>query len=73
MKMIRSFLPVGQGAFYCERFKLNSGDKDFINVVNEIREENIFTFPVLSASLLYQDGKFVDQEFARWCSDHNCQ
>lgn len=33
MKMMRSFLPVGQGAFYCERFKLNSGDKDFINVV----------------------------------------
>lgn len=43
--------------------------KDFINVVNEIREENVFTFPVLSASLLYQDGKFVDEEFARWASD----
>lgn len=33
MKMIRSFLPVGQGAFYCERFKLNPDDKNFINVV----------------------------------------
>ncbi|MBQ6631351.1 MAG: hypothetical protein IJH55_04365, partial [Romboutsia sp.] len=40
--------------------------KDFINVVNEVREENIFTFPVLTASLLYQDGKFVDEEFAKW-------
>ena len=43
--------------------------KDFINVVNEIREENIFTFPVLSASLLYQDGKFVDEEFAKWACE----
>ena len=24
--------------------------KDFIDVVNEIREENIFTFPILTAS-----------------------
>jgi len=43
--------------------------KDFVDVVNEIREENVFTFPVLTASLLYQDGKFVDEEFARWASD----
>ena len=40
--------------------------KDFIDVVNEIREENVFTFPVLTSSLLYQDGKFVDEDFARW-------
>ena len=31
----------------------------------------MFTFPVLTYSLLFQDGKFVDEEFARWCSDHN--
>lgn len=43
--------------------------KDFINVVNEIREENIFTFPVLTASLLYQNGKFVDEEFAKWACE----
>lgn len=43
--------------------------KDFIDVVNEIREENIFTFPVLTASLLYVDGKFVDEEFARWACE----
>ena len=40
--------------------------KDFIDVVNEIREENVFTFPVLTASLLYKDGKFVDEDFAKW-------
>ena len=43
--------------------------KDFINVVNEIREENIFTFPVLTASLLYVNNKFVDDEFARWACE----
>ena len=40
--------------------------KDFIDVVNEVREENVFTFPVLTSSLLYQNQKFVDEEFARW-------
>lgn len=43
--------------------------KDFIDVVNEIREENIFTFPVLSASLLYKDEKFVDEDFAKWACE----
>lgn len=43
--------------------------KDFIDIVNEIREENIFTFPVLTVSLLYQDKKFVDEDFARWACE----
>ena len=43
--------------------------KDFIDVVNEIREENIFTFPVLTASLLYVNNEFVDDEFARWACE----
>lgn len=47
--------------------------KAFMRVVAKVRSENLFTFPVLSYSLLYQDGKFVDEEFARWCSDHNCK
>ena len=47
--------------------------KIFMEVVSKIREENMFTFPVLTYSLLYKDGKFVDEEFARWCSDHNCK
>ncbi len=42
--------------------------KDFVDVINEIREENIFTFPVMTASLLYQ-GHFVDEEFARWACE----
>lgn len=47
--------------------------KAFMEVVSKIRQENMFTFPVLTYSLLYKDGKFVDAEFARWCSDHNCR
>ena len=47
--------------------------KVFMEVVSDIRSENMFTFPVLTYSLLYKDGEFVDQEFARWCSDHNTQ
>ena len=43
--------------------------KDFIDVVNEIRQENIFTFPVLTASLLYINNEFVDQDFARWACE----
>ena len=45
--------------------------KAFMNVISKIREEMMFTFPVLTYSLLFQKGKFVDEEFARWCSDHN--
>ena len=45
--------------------------KVFMEVVSEIREENMFTYPVLTYSLLYQNGKFVDDSFARWCSNHN--
>ena len=45
--------------------------KAFIDVVNEIRKTNVFTFPVLTASLLYQNNKFVDEEFARWACEAN--
>ena len=47
--------------------------KVFMDVVSEIREVNMFTYPVLSYSLLYKDGHFVDEDFARWSSDHNCR
>lgn len=45
--------------------------KIFMEVVSEIRETNMFTYPVLTYSLLYKDGKFQDEEYARWCSMHN--
>lgn len=59
-----------------------------MEVVSDIRSENLFTFPVLTYSLLKRSditeeekeemvrtknyNVFVDEEFARWCSDHNC-
>lgn len=45
--------------------------KIFMEVVSDVRNENMFTFPVLTYSLLYKDNKFADEDFARWCSDHN--
>lgn len=45
--------------------------KVFMRSVSEIRKKTMMTFPVLTFSLLYQNGKFVDMEFARWCNKHN--
>jgi len=61
--------------------------KVFMEVVSQIRYENMFTFPVLTYSLLKRSDLteeeikhmietkdyrvFVDNDFARWCSDHN--
>lgn len=45
--------------------------KVFMEVVSDVRADNMFTFPVLTYSLLYKDKHFIDEDFARWCSDHN--
>jgi len=45
--------------------------KVFMEVVAEIRQHNMMTFPVLTISLLRKDGKFQDEEFARWGIEHN--
>ncbi len=61
--------------------------KAFMEEVSKAREINMFTYPVLTYSLLKKpgiteddfkkmkaEGKFdifVDNDFARWCSDHN--
>lgn len=47
--------------------------KQFMEVVAETRKEQMFTYPVLTYSLLYKDGKFVDEDFARWCCTHNIE
>ena len=48
-------------------------EKVFMEVVAETRKEQMFTFPVLTFSLLYKDGVFQDEEFARWASKHNME
>ena len=45
--------------------------KVFMDVVAEIRSHNMFTFPVLTISLLRKNGKFADEEFAIWGIKHN--
>lgn len=47
--------------------------KVFMKVISKIREKLMMTFPVLTYSLLFQEGKFVDEEFAKWCNKHNMQ
>ena len=43
----------------------------FMEEVGRIREHNMMTFPVLTISLLRKNGKFEDEEFARWGVTHN--
>lgn len=45
--------------------------KIFMEVVSETRSVQLFTYPVLTYSLIYKDGKFADEEFAMWASNHN--
>ena len=45
--------------------------KLFMEEVSEIRSHNMFTFPVLTISLLRKNKKFVDDEFAHWGIKHN--
>ena len=45
--------------------------KWYMEVMAEIRSENMFTFPISTISLLRQNGKFVDHDFAVWAISHN--
>lgn len=46
-------------------------EKAFMDVVSNIRSKNMMTFPVLTYSLLRKNGKFVNEDFAKWCCEHN--
>lgn len=45
--------------------------KWFLEEMSAIRSENMFTFPVNSISLLRQENKFADEEFAKFAVKHN--
>jgi len=47
--------------------------KRYMEMMAKVRKENMFTFPVSTISLLRQDGKFVDEEFAEWGIRHNME
>ena len=46
-------------------------EKAFMETEAEIRKTVFHTFPVYTYALLFQNGKFVDEEFARWCNKNN--
>ena len=45
--------------------------KMYMEVMSDIRSENMFTFPVSTISLLRKDNKFLDEDFAKWAIKHN--
>lgn len=45
--------------------------KLYMEVMSDIRSENMFTFPVSTISLVRKDGKFADEDFAEWAIKHN--
>ena len=60
------------GSFMIDSLKeIQDFQKVFMETIAEIRQHNMFTFPVLTISLLRKDGKFKDEEFARWGIEHN--
>lgn len=60
------------GAFMVDEIEgIYEFQKLFMEVVSDIRSHNMFTFPVLSMSMLRVDGEFKDEEFARWAVEHN--
>lgn len=47
-------------------------EKWFLEEMSAIKDRGrMFTFPVNTISLLKKDGKFIDEDFAKWCSNHN--
>ena len=47
-------------------------EKWFLEEMGAIKDRGrMFTFPVNTISLLYKDGKFIDEEFAKFASNHN--
>lgn len=45
--------------------------KIYLETMSEIRSKNMMTFPVNTISLLKQNRKFVDEEFAKYAIKHN--
>lgn len=46
--------------------------KRFLTLMSEMRSKNMMTYPVSTISLLTdENGNFKDEEFAKWCCEHN--
>jgi len=47
--------------------------KWYLEEMAKTRQENMFTFPVSTISLLRKNGQFEDEDFAHWAIEHNMQ
>lgn len=45
--------------------------KDFLDYIGELRKIKWHTFPVLSASLIFKDGEYEDEETSKYVVHHN--
>ena len=45
--------------------------QDFLNYIGELRQEKWHTFPVISASLVFKDGEYLDENTAKMVVRHN--
>ena len=60
------------GAFMVDEIEgIMAFQKMYMETMSEIRSHNMMTFPVSTISLLKQNGKFEDEEFAVWACKHN--
>ena len=60
------------GSFMVESIEeIMQFQKWYLEEMSKIRSHNLMTFPVNTISLLRQNGKFIDEEFARWACEHN--
>ena len=67
-----SEFPDGTFMIDCEK-EIIEFQKLYMEVMAEIRHENMFTFPVSTISLLRKNKKFEDEDFAVWAIRHNMQ
>lgn len=67
-----SEFPDGTFMIDCEE-EIIEFQKWYMEVMAQIRHKNMFTFPVSTISLLRQNGKFVDEDFAIWAIKHNME
>ena len=47
--------------------------KDFLEYETRLRREKFFTFPVITASIIFKDGKFQDEDFTKYIAQHNIE
>ena len=60
------------GTFMIDEIEgIMSFQKIYLETMSKIRSKNMMTFPVNSISLVKKDGKFLDEDFARYACEHN--